>query len=266
MTEASTSKQQQQQQQQPPPPPAAEETYGSNSLLWLSYATIIGLWFAAQYVYIPYVANCIVMVAAILYVACHWSLALREDDPPTKDGEEEVEKPPSETLTASDAAQFPIIGSMSLFGLYCAFKYLDKAWVNFIIGGYFGLVGCFALVGTLAPLVLALLRAVAGKKKNDDKPHALEKTYKYEKSFKTPAFVESVLGPAPFDIELEFQTIDILVLIPSALLCGFYLKTRHWTLNNILGICFCLQGIRRFSLGTYKTGAILLVGLFFYGK
>merc|ERR1712194_986414 len=40
--------------------------------------------------------------------------------------------------------------------------------------------------------------------------------------------------------------------------------SKHWTINNILGICFCLQGIQRFSLGTYKVGAILLVGLFFY--
>jgi minor histocompatibility antigen H13 len=32
----------------------------------------------------------------------------------------------------------------------------------------------------------------------------------------------------------------------------------------MLGISFCLQGIERFSLGTYKIGAILLVGLFFY--
>jgi minor histocompatibility antigen H13 len=35
-------------------------------------------------------------------------------------------------------------------------------------------------------------------------------------------------------------------------------------MNNVLGICFCLKGIERFSLGTYKIGAILLVGLFFY--
>lgn len=43
-----------------------------------------------------------------------------------------------------------------------------------------------------------------------------------------------------------------------------YFQTKHWALNNVLGICFCLQGIERFSLGTYKIGAILLVGLFFY--
>jgi minor histocompatibility antigen H13 len=35
-------------------------------------------------------------------------------------------------------------------------------------------------------------------------------------------------------------------------------------MNNVLGIAFCLQGIERFSLGTYKAGAILLTGLFFY--
>jgi len=35
-------------------------------------------------------------------------------------------------------------------------------------------------------------------------------------------------------------------------------------MNNVLGISFCLKGIERFSLGTYKIGAILLVGLFFY--
>ena len=44
----------------------------------------------------------------------------------------------------------------------------------------------------------------------------------------------------------------------------YFFQGKHWTLNNVLGICFCLQGIERFSLGTYKIGAILLIGLFFY--
>merc|ERR1712008_34384 len=34
--------------------------------------------------------------------------------------------------------------------------------------------------------------------------------------------------------------------------------------NNILGICFCIKGVEKYSLGTYKIGAILLIGLFFY--
>ena len=44
----------------------------------------------------------------------------------------------------------------------------------------------------------------------------------------------------------------------------FYFQKKYWPLNNVIGICFCLQGVERFSLGTYKIGAILLVGLFFY--
>ena len=35
-------------------------------------------------------------------------------------------------------------------------------------------------------------------------------------------------------------------------------------MNNILGISFCIQSIERISIGSYKIGAILLVGLFFY--
>lgn len=235
------------QQQQPP-----KQT---NVMLWTAYATIVGLWGAAQVVLIPYVANCIIMVAAILYVACHWSLALREEPPADGDESGGPAPPPAEILTAADAYQFPLVGSVSLFSLYMAFKYLDKDLVNMLIGGYFALAGCLALTATFGPTLLAM----AGGKNE-----FLERTFSWKKSFPIPAALEFVLGPSPFEIDLEFQTLDIIAIIPSAVLCYFYLTTRHWTLNNILGICFCIQGIQRFSLGTYKIGAILLVGLFFY--
>ena len=125
-----------------------------------------------------------------------------------------------------------------------------------LIGGYFALAGCLALTATFGP---ALLTVAGGK--ND----FLERTFRWKKGFAIPAALNFLLGPSPFEIDLEFQTLDIVALVPSAVLCYFYLTTRHWTLNNILGICFCIQGIGRFSLGTYKIGAILLVGLFFYG-
>jgi len=40
--------------------------------------------------------------------------------------------------------------------------------------------------------------------------------------------------------------------------------TKHYMMNNILGISFCIQSIERISIGSYKIGAILLIGLFFY--
>lgn len=234
--------------------PPAKQT---NILLWLSYLTIFGLWGASQIVLIPYVANCIILVAAILYVACHWSLALREEPahPDGSDKEGSSAPPPVETFSQADAYQFPLVGSCSLFGLYMAFKFLDKDLVNMLIGGYFALAGCLALTATGAPTLLAL----AGGKNE-----FLERTFSWKKSFQHPAALDILLGEEPLDFDVEFQIMDLIAIVPSVILCYFYLMNKHWTLNNILGICFCLQGIQRFSLGTYKIGAILLVGLFFY--
>ena len=78
-----------------------------NPLLVLSSALIVGLWAGAQVVTIPYVVNLLVLVTAILYVACHSSLILREEQalsrgelPPGDDGtsSDSVPAPPSETL------------------------------------------------------------------------------------------------------------------------------------------------------------------------
>merc|ERR1719410_1017802 len=71
-------------------------------------------------------------------------------------------------------------------------------------------------------------------------------------------------GKSPWDVGVECVYADVLAFLGSAAFVAVYFKTKHWTMNNVMGICFCLQGIERFSLGTYKIGAILLVGLFFY--
>ena len=235
-----------------------------NPLLLLSYAAIAGLWVGCQVIEIPYVVNLMLLVTAILYAACHWSLTLREeqalargesppkekdDDGKDKAGdddneeEEEEERPQYETLTSKDAMQFPLLGSASLFGLYCAFKFFDKETVNLIISVYFSLVGVAALTATLGPA----LESVG--------PKFLSKEIKM-KHF----LPESIGGKSPW----VFNVSDIFALMAGIAFNVAYFQTKHWTMNNVLGICFCLQGIERFSLGTYKIGAILLVGLFFY--
>ena len=204
---------------------------------------------------IPYVVNLMLLVTCILYAACHWSLTLREEQalargesPPTEDGEDETEvdedeRPQYETLTSKDAMQFPLLGSASLFGLYCAFKFFDKETVNLIISVYFCLVGVAALTATLGPTFEAV------------GPKFLSNEVKM-KHF----LPESIGGKSPW----IFNVSDIFALMAGIAFNVAYFQSKHWTMNNVLGICFCLQGIERFSLGTYKIGAILLVGLFFY--
>lgn len=43
--------------------------------------------------------------------------------------------------------KFPLIGSMSLVGLFLAIKFLPKQWLNYIITTYFCVMGVFALGG-----------------------------------------------------------------------------------------------------------------------
>merc|ERR1719282_585715 len=43
-----------------------------------------------------------------------------------------------------------------------------------------------------------------------------------------------------------------------------FIWTKNWIVNNIFGISFCILGIKMIGISNYKTGAIMLVGLFFY--
>jgi minor histocompatibility antigen H13 len=236
-----------------------------NSLLLLSYATIAALWIGAQLIDIPYVINLMLLVTSILYAACHMSLTLREEqalargekdpnstDEKDEDGDDdENERPQYETLRAQDAMQFPLLGSASLFGLYLAFKYFDKDTVNLVISVYFCLVGLAALTATFGPVLESLGPKMFGVtfSKHVTMKHSL------------PKFIG---GDSPWKIGVDFSVADFIAFVGSVAFSIVYFQTKHWTMNNVMGICFCLQGIERFSLGTYKIGAILLVGLFFY--
>merc|ERR1719322_2118356 len=54
----------------------------------------------------------------------------------------------------------------------------------------------------------------------------------------------------------------------SFILCGmvsvWYFFTKHWVANNLIGLAFAVGGIELLKLSGTKTGAILLIGLFFY--
>jgi minor histocompatibility antigen H13 len=154
-------------------------------------------------------------------------------------------------LKQEDAYQFPLFGSLSLLSLYLAFKFLGQDFVNLMIGGYFGMVGCGALTVTLAPVIAKLTPKSFSQK---------ELGWKKKISHPLPA---SMLE-SPLDISFKFTPSDLVAFLCAVVIVAFYFQERHRTLNNVLGVSFCLQGIEKFSLGTYKIGAILLVGLFFY--
>jgi hypothetical protein len=198
----------------PTPSVETETETNTNYLLVLSYATIVGLWGASQVVYIPYVLHLLMLVTAILYCACHASLILRKEETTTsEDGSEVTRSTERETLRAEDAYQFPLIGSCSLFSLYLAFKFLDDSLVNFMIGAYFAVVGCFALTMTLAGPV--------GRFTPASWKHNMSWDYKLAHPLPT-----WIAGDSPWELNLQVNGAEVLSFLVSAVVCAFYFQSK----------------------------------------
>uniref|UniRef100_A0A7S2V0H1 Minor histocompatibility antigen H13 n=1 Tax=Fibrocapsa japonica TaxID=94617 RepID=A0A7S2V0H1_9STRA len=213
------------------------EVKAVNNMVYGSYAAIFACLAISNFVIIPVPLNLIVTATAIVYVGSHSSIKLLEKpelnaDGTPKDGEREV-------LTQADAYKFPIIGSCALFGLYIVFKFLDKDLVNLLLAIYFSVIGMFTIGSTVDPII--------------------HKFIKSEKKYGT-AFTLPYLG----NIDLTFTPSELVSLILGTAFAGLYFKTKHWALNNLMGISFCVQGLAKISIGSYKIGAILLAGLFVY--
>jgi minor histocompatibility antigen H13 len=58
----------------------------------------------------------------------------------------------TEFLSTADAARFPITGSCFLFGLYLAFRFLPREFINLLLSGYLAFISVFALATAAKPL------------------------------------------------------------------------------------------------------------------
>jgi minor histocompatibility antigen H13 len=149
-----------------------------------------------------------------------------------------LEQKAVETMKAKDAYMFPIIGSCVLFGLYILFKLFSKDHINMLLTAYFLFFGIMAVSATLRPMIAPFFP----KALRDEKP----KTFTL------------------FSTSLEWTVIDIFAFIIGTAIGAWYVLTKHWIANNILGLAFSIQGIALLSLGSFQIGCILLSGLFLY--
>lgn len=209
-----------------------------NPLLLPAYVALFGIWALSYFYAIDMSVNVVATATLIVYIGSHRSLRLLATEE-----EGGYSKESKEVMSSADAAQFPIVGSCALFGLFCAFKYLDKTTVNYVLGLYFMVVGTFTLASTIAPF----FEAQFGMNPKTTKKYGFKREL-----------------PLIGEVDAEFNAVELVSLIPSMAVSYYYFKTKHYMLNNFLGISFCVQSISRISIGSYKIGAMLLVGLFFY--
>ncbi|MBW0502640.1 hypothetical protein O181_042355 [Austropuccinia psidii MF-1] len=150
-----------------------------------------------------------------------------------------------ERMTSEDAYWFPVIGSCVLLGLYLVFKYLDKDVINKIFAGYFTLMGVGALTKMLSTITKSLLGQEAWSKQTK---------YKFRLTRNTA------------DVLFSFRFTDwhIAFLIISCFLSGLEWYTKQWMLSNLFGLSFAFNAITLMKLDSFKTGTVLLGGLFIY--
>ncbi len=203
-------------------------------LLNLAYFLLVIFWGISYFVVLPVPVNLIVTSTAIIYIGSHRSLNLLVSEADCGFAHDE-----KEVLSAKDAYKFPVVGSLALFGLYLAFKYFDKDTVNLVVSLYFSLIGVFTLTSTFSKFVSQFIKS--------------PKKY----GFKTTL---PVIG----EVDATFTLAEGICFIFATIFSVIYFQTKNYMMNNIFGISLCIQAIERISLGNYKVGAILLVGLFFY--
>lgn len=162
---------------------------------------------------------------------------------PSHSVDEDGEKvaPQRESLSTSDAKMFPVFGSIALFSLYLIFKFFEEQYINYLLGAYFGLIGVASLATQLA-----------------DRTHWIAVMLKLQE-------FSICLKEGKKEISsLNFTYLAFFGLIVSVVVNIFYVITKNWILSNLLAFAFATSGIRMIQLDTFRTGMILLGGLFFY--
>ncbi|KAG9316333.1 signal peptide peptidase-domain-containing protein [Chiua virens] len=151
-------------------------------------------------------------------------------------------------VSSGDAWLFPIVGSVVLFGLYAVVKYVGKEWINWLLGWYFSVAG----VGSVWKSSVSLAKFVIGRER-----------------WRTFDRHRLLLLRGPLEVvSLSFRT-PTLLLFPVGMIASILYNSsaghrKSALLTDILALSFSHNALSIMKLDSFKTGCILLTGLFFY--
>ncbi|RNA29096.1 minor histocompatibility antigen H13 [Brachionus plicatilis] len=157
-----------------------------------------------------------------------------------------------ETMSTREAALFPVIASVTLFGIYLVFQIFSKEHINLLLAFYFFLLGVIALTRMFSSTLGMFWPTSLIENETYDLHFTLNSKNSKNES-KEILFVKQI-----FDRQLI-----VCFLISLAIGVWYFLK-KHWIANNIFGLAFAVNGIEFLQLNKVLNGFILLGGLFFY--
>ena len=130
-----------------------------------------------------------------------------------------------------------------LLGFYLIFKFVAKEYINYVLFAYFSIFGSIAVFSTLDDIARRVL------------PTSLQP--------KDPLVVKFTRASKDLG-EFRIDWLNVTLFVASCSLVAAYFWTKHWALSNLLGEAFAISAISMLSLDSFKTGMIMLSGLFFY--
>jgi len=186
-------------------------------------------------------SSLMVMALLPIYYGSFRSLKLTQE---TKAKGEKMES----SISKKDAMAFPIIASVTLFSLYIVYKLIPKEYVTVVLMSYFFILGVLAVAHVVSPMIVDRI---------PDNDYISNLKYHLLLTRGSDGNKESML-------DVKFCTYDMLVVAFCSLIGVLHLWKRHWLTNNLFGLAFSLNGIELIHLSSFRTGAMLLAGLFFY--
>ncbi|TRM69825.1 signal peptide peptidase-domain-containing protein [Schizophyllum amplum] len=199
-------------------------------------------------------AGLLTLAVSCIYAGSFGSLPgpkkLKDDDSNAdKEYEDEEEDGDiTERMSSEDAYLFPILGSVVLFSLYLVVKFLGTEWINLLLGWYFSLAG----VGAVWKSLTSCVRSIVGERawKAFDRFELTQKSKGRSEvllSWRTPSVALLPFSAAPSIVYRLAESKSVLTLMA-----------------NTLAIAFCFTSLTLLKLDSFKTGSILLGGLFLY--
>jgi len=181
---------------------------------------------------IPVSMQMLVLAVLVIHIASERAaVSLLERQADTSEDKEE-----RDVISGAAAYRFPLVASCALLGLFLAFKYLPAPVVAVLIGIYGLSLGSLALSSVLSPILAAVPAC----------PDWARVTHSFFRDF------------------VEVSAVDVVSLVCSIPVAVLYARTKLWLANNVLAVSLALTAIEMLALGDFKSGAVLLSGLFFY--
>lgn len=148
-----------------------------------------------------------------------------------------------EKMKQSDAVKFPLMASAALVGIYVLVKAVNRALLGVLLKAYFCVAGAVCVAQAVRPLFERVLLP-------------RDRALRAQSVLVRP---HRVLGL----VELDLVDAAAIALVGAPLLAVWAVYDL-WPSNNAVGVCLATSMVAMVNLGSYRTGAVLLGGLFAY--